>query len=368
MENQLIHGDNLTVMEAMFDHYYGEFDLIYIDPPFATNNTFHSSHERSATISALTGADVAYSDVYDPDDYIKFLKQRIVIARELMDPDGSFYIHTDTKVGHYVKVMLDGIFGRDKFRNDITRIKSNPKNFSRRAYGNIKDTILFYTKSDSYIWNEPRVRQSEDAINRRYNKIDSQGRRYTTMPLHAPGETRDGPTGDVWRGMRPPPGRHWMYPPDKLEALENAGLIEWSSTGNPRKVIYADDIAEHGVRMQDVWEYKDPQVPIYPTQKNPQLLEKIIATSSIHGSAVLDFFCGSGTTLRAASILGRSWVGIDQSEVAVGTARNALLDIKYEFRRLSDVESRTNSCEPVKPALRHADFSDRSASPVAKLM
>ena len=164
-------------MEALLDDYRGVFDLVYIDPPFATNNTFHSSSERSATISAITTAEVAYSDLYDLSDYIKFLEHRIVVARDLMSPDGSFYIHTDTKVGHYVEVMLDGIFGRDKFRNDITRIKSNPKNFSRRAYGNIKDTILFYTKSDSYIWNEPRVRQSEDAINRRYNKIDSQGRR-----------------------------------------------------------------------------------------------------------------------------------------------------------------------------------------------
>lgn len=338
MENQLILGDNLTVMEAMFDHYYGVFDLIYIDPPFATNNTFHSSHERSATISALNGADVAYSDVYDLDDYIKFLKQRIVIARELMDPDGSFYIHTDTKVGHYVKVMLDGIFGRDNFRNDITRIKSNPKNFSRRAYGNIKDTILFYTKSNSYIWNEPRVIQPEEVINRRYNKVDAQGRRYTTTPLHAPGETRNGPTGGMWRGMFPPPGRHWRYPPEKLEDLEQAGLIEWSSTGNPRKIIYADSATEHGVKMQDVWEYKDPQIPTYPTQKSAQLLERIIATSSLRGSAVLDFFCGSGTTLRAASNLGRSWVGIDQSEIAIQAARLMLQGIEYQPSELLAAE------------------------------
>ena len=335
MENQLILGDNLKVMEALLDEFYNVFDLVYIDPPFATNNTFHSSRERSATISAITDADVAYSDVYELNDYIKFLELRCVLARELMSPDGSFYIHTDTKVGHYVKVMLDGVFGRDKFRNDITRIKSNPKNFSRRAYGNIKDTILFYTKSDSYIWNEPRVRQSEDAINRRYNKIDSQGRRYTTTPLHAPGETRNGPTGGMWRGMFPPPGRHWRYPPEKLEDLEQAGLIEWSSTGNPRKVIYADSAAEQGVRMQDVWEYKDPQVAIYPTQKNSQLLDKIIATSSMRSSAVLDFFCGSGTTLSAASILGRSWVGIDQSEVAIDTARMTLEGVEYSLSDLS---------------------------------
>ena len=352
MVNQLILGDNLTAMESMLDEYCGVFDLVYIDPPFATNNTFRSSSERSATMSAIAGADVAYSDVYHLDDYIKFLEHRIVIARDLMSRDGSFYIHTDTKVGHYVKVMLDGIFGRDNFRNDITRIKSNPKNFSRRAYGNIKDTILFYTKSDSYIWNEPRIPQSEDAINLRYNKVDAQGRRYTTMPLHAPGETRDGPTGGMWRGMFPPPGRHWCYPPGKLEELEQAGLIEWSSTGNPRKIIYADDVAEHGVKMQDVWEYKDPQTPIYPTQKNPHLLEKIVATSSLRGSAVLDFFCGSGTSLRAASDLDRSWVGIDQSEVAIRTARMLLQEVEYEFRNLTDPEQSDQTSFPLNPRLQ----------------
>lgn len=349
MANLLIQGDNLAVMESLLGQSHDSFDLVYIDPPFATNNTFHSSADRSATISASADSGLAYSDVYNLNDYIEFLKPRIAMARDLMSPEGSFYIHTDTKVGHYVKVMMDGIFGRENFRNDITRIKSNPKNFSRRAYGNIKDTILFYTKTGSYIWNEPRVPQSEDAINLRYNKIDAQGRRYTTTPLHAPGETRDGPTGGMWRGMIPPPGRHWRYPPDKLEALEESGLIEWSSTGNPRKIIYADDVAEHGVKMQDVWEYKDPQAPTYPTQKNPELLEKIIATSSMRGSAVLDFFCGSGTTLRAASDLGRGWLGIDNSQVAISAARNMLQGVEYEFRQLSDdgqCDSAGNMREP----------------------
>ena len=110
------------------------------------------------------------------------------------------------------------------------------------------------------------------------------------------------------------------------------------------------------------------QRPSGTCAEEPALLEKIVATSSIRGSAVLDFFCGSGTTLRAASVLGRSWIGIDQSDVAIGTARNALRDTNYEFRRLSDVEPRTKSSEPAKPPLHHADFSDRSARPVAKLM
>ena len=334
MTNRLILGDNLTALEQMFEGYYGVFDLVYIDPPFATNNTFRASSSRSATISSAWDAEVAYADVFDLEEYIEFLRIRVAMARELMSSEGSFYIHTDAKVGHYVKVMMDTVFGRDHFRNEITRIKSNPKNFSRRAYGNIKDTILFYTKGDNYIWNEPRVLQPADVINRRYSKVDASGRRYTTTPLHAPGETRDGATGGVWRGMYPPPGRHWRYPPSKLEDLDAAGLVEWSPTGNPRKILYADEAVTNGVKMQDVWEFKDPQVPTYPTQKNLEMLEKIVATSSVSGSPVLDFFCGSGTTLRAASNLGRSWVGIDQSEVAIRTARMALQDVEYSLQRI----------------------------------
>ena len=331
-KNRLILGDNLAVLDGMLRDGCGLFDLVYIDPPFATNNVFRANATRAATISSASDGNLAYSDVFDLETYIEFLETRVVVARELLSVDGSFYMHTDTKVGHYVKVMLDRVFGRSNFRNEITRIKSNPKNFDRRAYGNIKDTVLFYTKGGSYIWNEPRVLQSAEAINQRYNKVDESGRRYTTTPLHAPGETKDGPTGSRWHGMLPPAGRHWRYPPTELDELDAAGLIEWSSTGNPRKIIYADEVSANGVKMQDVWEYKDPQVPTYPTEKNLAMLEKIVSTSSDEGSWVLDFFCGSGTTLRAATNLGRSWVGIDQSPVAIEAAKARLGDVEYEFR------------------------------------
>ena len=335
VNNRLILGDNLQVLGHMLEDTRGSFDLVYIDPPFATNNVFRSNATRAATISSASDGNLAYSDVFDLETYIGFLEARVVVARDLLSAEGSFYIHTDTKVGHYVKVMMDRVFGRSNFRNEITRIKSNPKNFDRRAYGNIKDTVLFYTKGDSYIWNEPRVLQSAEVINQRYNKVDESGRRYTTTPLHAPGETKDGATGCRWREMMPPAGRHWRYAPAELDALDAAGLIEWSSTGNPRKIIYADEVSANGVKMQDVWEYKDPQVPTYPTEKNLAMLEKIVATSSDEGSWVLDFFCGSGTTLRAASNLGRCWVGVDQSPVAIDAARARLGDVGYEFEDVS---------------------------------
>ena len=134
---------------------------------------------------------------------------------------------------------MDEIFGEDNFINDITRIKCNPKNFSRKAYGNIKDMILFYSKTEKYVWNEAKESMSDSDIQRLFSKTDANGRRYTTIPLHAPGETRNGVTGQPWKGLKPPKGRHWRTDPAELSKLDNQGLIEWSKTGNPRKIIFA---------------------------------------------------------------------------------------------------------------------------------
>ena len=231
----LVHGDNLDVLERFGEDLSGEVDLIYIDPPFATSNEFRAGESIGSTMSAPNDWELAYSDSFTLDGYLDFLKPRIAAARDTLSDIGSFYIHTDTKVGHYVKILMDQLFGRENFRNEITRIKCNPKNFQRKGFGNIKDTILFYTKGNDYIWNEPRVEPEIDAILARYNKVLPDGRRYTTTPLHAPGETQNGATGQPWRGMMPPEGRHWRYPPSLLEQLDQEGLIEWSSTGNPRR-------------------------------------------------------------------------------------------------------------------------------------
>jgi len=145
------------------------------------------------------------------------------------------------------------------------------------------------------------------------------GKRYTTTPLHAPGETANGNTGKEWKGLMPPKGRHWRYDPSVLDELDEAGLIEWSKTGNPRKIIYADEAKTKGKRLQDIWEYKDPAYPSYPTEKNIELLRTIIKTSSVEGQMVFDCFCGSGTTLLAAHELKRNWIGIDNSQVAIQT-------------------------------------------------
>ena len=129
--------------------------------------------------------------------------------------------------------------------------------------------------------------------------------------------------------MMPPKGRHWRTDVETLEQWDKDGLIEWSSTGNPRKIIFADE--REGKRVQDIWEYKDPQYPTYPTEKNSNLLDLIIRTSSDPNSIVLDCFCGSGTTLKSAQINGRKWIGIDQSEKAIETTMKKLEMIETDL-------------------------------------
>lgn len=317
MRNLLIKGNNLQGLDYLLRNrnMKGRIDLVYIDPPFATGGNFTITDGRASTISNSRSGDVAYSDKIVGKGFVDFLKARINLLKELMSEQGSIYVHIDYKIGHYVKVMMDEIFGIDNFRNDITRIKCNPKNFDRIGYGNIKDLILFYTKSSNPIWNEPREKYTEKDLGKLFPKIDKQGRRYTTVPIHAPGETKNGKSNQPFKEMMPPKGRHWRTDVETLEQWDKEGLIEWSSTGNPRKIIYAD--GREGKRVQDVWEFKDPQYPEYPTEKNSEMLDLIIRTSSNPESIVLDCFCGSGTTLKSAHTNNRRWIGIDQSEHAM---------------------------------------------------
>jgi adenine-specific DNA-methyltransferase len=320
--NKLILGENRAVLKALLDCYAGKVGLVYIDPPFATNAHFRVSADRANSVSSSKFDPIAYSDRLVGPAYLEFLRERLVLLRELLADSGSIYLHIDYKIGHYVKVLMDEVFGAENFRNDITRIKCNPKNFSRKGYGNIKDMILFYGKSDAATWRDARRPLSDEQEARLFKKIDDAGRRYTTVPLHAPGETTRGETGKAWRGLAPPKGRHWRSTPEVLERLHQRGLVEWSPTGVPRKKIYLDE--QPGQKVQDIWEFKDPQHPKYPTEKNLDMLKMIVGASSNEGDLVLDCFSGSGTTLIAAGELGRNWIGIDESEHAIEIAKNRL--------------------------------------------
>jgi len=349
MKNLLIKANNIQGLNYLLEHrgLKGKIDLVYIDPPFATGGNFTITDGRASTISNSRNGEIAYSDKLTGKDFIEFLKERLLLIKELLSEQGSIYLHIDYKIGHYVKVMMDEVFGIKNFRNDITRIKCNPKNFNRLGYGNVKDLILFYTKSSSPIWNEPKEAYTEKDIERLFVKVNEKGRRYTTTPIHAPGETENGKSNQPFKGMMPPKGRHWRTDVETLEQWDKEGLIEWSSTGNPRKIIFADE--REGKRVQDIWEYKDPQYPTYPTEKNPDLLDLIVRTSSNSDSIVLDCFCGSGTTLKLSQINDRKWIGIDQSEKAIEATIKKLETIEadlfvakseHEFIELDEVANK----------------------------
>jgi adenine-specific DNA-methyltransferase len=313
--NLLIQANNLIALKQLITKYNlkGKIDLIYIDPPFATNNTFTITNGRASTMSNSSNGTIAYTDTLKGFEFVEFIRERLILLNMLLSDKGAIYLHIDYKIGHYVKIVMDEIFGIDNFRNDITRVKCNPKNFARKGYGNIKDLILFYSKTENLIWNEPKTPYTEEDRLKLFPKTEN-GRRYTTIPLHAPGET-NGKTSQAFKGIMPPQGRHWRSEVAVWEQLDSDGLIEWSDKGNPRKKIYFDE--QEGKRMQDIWEFKDPQYPVYPTEKNADLLDVIIKTSSNENSIVLDCFTGSGTTLKAAQTNGRQWIGIDQSNEAI---------------------------------------------------
>jgi adenine-specific DNA-methyltransferase len=319
--NDLIFGDNLEVLKLLVPELKGQVDLIYIDPPFGTGQDFADINNAHA-----------YSDKLLHSEFLEFIRKRLILLKELLSDKGSIYLHIDKKIGHYVKIIMDEVFGYDNFINDITRIKCNPKNFSRNAFGNYSDMILFYAKKrDHNIWNDVKETASESKIEQLFPKVHPKHGLYTTHPLHAPGETIDGDTGKLWNGLLPPKGRHWRYSREELTRLEMAGLIEWSGTGNPRKIVYAKD--HIGVKVQDVWEFKDKGLSYseYPTQKNIELLKRIILNSSNPGSIVLDCFAGSGTTLIAADKLNRRWIGIDNSPHAINVIKDLFNseNIKY---------------------------------------
>ncbi len=327
-QSYLFHGDNFQYLSSLLQTHKNSIDLVYIDPPYNTNRIFTISEGRSSAISSERNGKIAYKDNMCIEDYIEFLRERLILIKQLLTEEGSIYVHIDDKVGHYVRIILDEVFGSENFKNDISRIKSNPKNFGRRAYGNQKDRILFYAKNrHKNIFNNIREPLTQEEILARFNKIDDTGRRYTTVPIHAPGETKNGVTGSKWKGMYPPKGRHWRYSPDKLTELDDQGLIEWSKNGNPRLKNFADE--HQGKKVQDIWEYKDPAYPSYPTEKNYELLEFIIRQSSRESSIVLDCFSGSGTTLEAAARLGRRFIGIDESNKAIEVAKERLKKFDY---------------------------------------
>lgn len=309
---RLYHADNLDVLNYLINDkkVCGNVDLVYIDPPYNTGGAFETRDFK-----------LAYDDKYTTDGYLRFMRVRLKLLHTLLSEKGSIYVHLDSNMVFHVKILMDDIFGEKNFRGMITRKKCKSKNFTRKTYGNISDYILFYSKSDSAKWNRPYDQWDDEKVLKEYPFIEEgTGRRHKRVPCHAPG-TRNGATGGPWRGMMPPEGKHWQYTPEKLDEMDAKGEIYWSSNGNPRRKVYLDQ--SKGVPVQDIWlDYLDVNnqntcLTGYPTEKNLDMLKRIIETSSNPGDLVLDCFAGSGTTLVAAEELGRQWIGVDIGEEAI---------------------------------------------------
>ena len=326
-ENRLYHADNLHVLAALLQdpEFKGRVTLVYIDPPFATASAFGSVENGHAYNDHLVGP-----------EYIEELRKRLILIHSLLSNEGSLYLHLDERMVFHTKIILDEIFGVRNFRNFITRRKSNPKNYTRKTYGNISDYILFYTKSNTYTWNRPVVPWDDEVAKKEYQYIDGSGRRYKKVPVHAPG-TRNGETGQPWRGKLPPPGKHWQYRPKTLDEMDARGEIYWSANGNPRRKVFLDQA--EGIPVQDIWNdmrdafNQNHYVTGYPTEKTPALLKRIIEASSNEDDIVMDCYSGSGTTLEQASLLNRRWIGVDNSDHAIATT---LQRFEHGARKMGD--------------------------------
>ena len=268
--------------------------------------------------------------------YIEFMRRRLILMRETMTDDGSIYVHIGHQMLGHMKIIMDEVFGATNFRNIITRRKCSSKNFTSKQYANLNDFLLFYSKSKKYKWNKPGVTPESEWIDKEYPKIDEFGRRYKLVPIHAPG-TRNGETGQSWKGLNPPLGKHWQYRPSKLDELDEIGDIYWSRNGNPRRKVYWTAGTKRS--MTDYWDqYRDAhhqsiKITGYPTEKNLDMVEMIIKASSDPGDLVVDPFCGSGTTMQAARDSGRDYLGMDASFTS---AKTALRRLRYGSKPMGD--------------------------------
>ena len=316
-------------------------DLVYIDPPFNSNRNYEvfwgetkekrSFEDRHASTAA----------------YIDFMRPRCVELARILKETGSFYYHCDSHASHYVKVMLDQMFGENNFQNEIVWKRTFAHSGAKR-YGPVHDVIFFYTNSEKYTWNKECQPYDPEYLETFFDQVDGDGRRWMRMDLTGDG-IRRGESGAPWRGVDvTAKGRHWAIPleaveqynlpagassQEKLDALDAAGAIHWpkKEDGVPRLRRYADK--SPGVPLQDVWNDIRPLHNLsterlgYPTQKPLPLLERIIKASSNKDDIVLDAFCGCGTAVVAAQMLERRWIGIDISPTACRVIAKRLRDV-----------------------------------------
>ena len=401
MPNSLFYGDNLQVLR---DHVPDQsVDLVYLDPPFNSNASYNvlfrekSGEDSPAQIKAFTDTwewteetertyqqDIIYHNATPTAvkemiaafrqfigqnammAYLTMMTPRLVELRRVLKPTGSLYLHCDPTASHYLKLLLDTIFGARNFRNEIVWRRTGTHGKARR-YGPIHDTILFYTKSNSFTWNFPQRPYMKGHVEE-YFVRDEQGWKtnYYGNVLTGSG-LRSGESGQPWQGFDPSEkGRHWAIPGKLVEEINEdlSGLSQHQKLDRLLELGYIKIIPgqawpiyeryispEDGQAAPDIWAYQpytqgtvfgteagldedvrwlspgDQERLRYPTQKPLALLERIIQASTNEGDVVLDPFCGCGTAVAAAQKLNRQWLGIDITHLAVALMKSRLKDM-----------------------------------------
>ena len=335
--NMLIFGDNLQVMKSLLEmKKAGKLcnadgtpgvRLVYIDPPFATKQEFRGTQDQKAYQDKIAGA-----------SFVEFLRKRLVLIRELLADDGTVYVHLDVKKAHYMKVVLDEVFGEQNFRNEVVWQRNYARSDSH-TYNHIHDTIIFYSKSSALRWNKLFTPYDREYVDKFYRHIDKpSARRYASDNLTAAG-LRRGSSGKPWRAFDPAKdGNHWKFTTEKLDELDAEGRIHWPESGGmPRYKRFLDEML--GRPLQSIWtdisfiSSWSGEGTGYPTQKPEALLERIVGSSSAPGDIVLDAFAGAGTTCAVAEKLDRRWVAIDCGKLAIYTMQKRLLNLSKEQGR-----------------------------------
>lgn len=337
--NRLIWGDNLLVMQALLAQGYGgQIDLIYIDPPFNTGENFNFNNEVKIGDSTYEkelplNERLAYTDTWSRglDSFLDMVYPRLQLMQKLLSAKGSIYIHCDYRVNSYLRLILDEIFGREMFCNEIIWKRRTGTASSNIGYGVQTDTLLFYTKSENYYFEHQFRKEgiSKEEIEQKFNLIDEKGRRYWSGDL---GNPADRPNLKYeYKGYKPPKNG-WAVSFDVMEKWDAEGKLIFpkNKDGRIRRKMLLEDWK--GFPIQNLWDDISPVQPQskekinYPTQKPESLLERIIKTSSKEGDLIADFFCGSGTAGSVAQRLNRRWILSDISKTSLQVSRSRLVN------------------------------------------
>ena len=349
----LFHGDNKDVLAHLLANgFRGKAQLIYIDPPFDSG----ADYVRKVSLRGVSGAakldgeryalgeQLQYTDIWANDNYLQFIYERLLLLKELLSEEGSIYLHCDWNKSHYLRSLMEEVFGQANCRNEIVWKRTSARSDSR-TFNHIHDTLFFYSKGDRFHFNQLALPLDQAYIARYYSYTDENGRRFATIDATQAG-LRNGPSGQPWRGFSPASkGNHWKFAPTELDRLDKEKRIYWpgKESGWPRLKAYLDE--SEGAAIQTLWtdlkavNSQAEEREDYPTQKPETLLERIVLCSSNPGDIILDCFLGSGTTAAVAQKLGRRWIGCDINKGAIQTTTKRLQSIIADQVASSNVAS-----------------------------